>query len=446
MTFRSTTRSPFLLSLAATSFLGVAACSSSTPVTSMDAGADASKTHPDASDAGRETGADTGRDSAGDSGRDARADVVLGDAHHVEASDTTDAHPEASRDAAHDSGYDAGPPALRYVGRTLTDGTSPDGEGACTSTTPCFEWSGTQVIARVAGATSVAIAMSDNGNYFDVYVDGVLQTGSPIIGMSSQSSYTLATGLTASQVHEVRLYKRTEASTAGRTMIQGVTFPSGGMLLPPAEPSARRIEVIGDSISCGYGVLGPTGCTETPAYEDHDESYGAITAHNLGADLHTIASSGRGVYRNDDGTTTTTLPLIYPLTLPYSTPVSTSMWSFSSWVPQAVVIDLGTNDFVMGDPGMPFVTAYVAFLKQIRQSYPNAAIVATNGPMLQEPYNSEAQTYIKSAIMMVNDPKVTFLAFPVQSAPEGCDGHPGPATHMAMATQLTAALKTALGW
>ena len=391
----------------------------------------------------------------GDAGSDSgtRTDAA-GDAAPADAG-THDAGRDASVvDAGRDAnvGVDAGTPALRYVGRTLTDGTSPDGNGNCTAMTPCYEWSGTQVVARFTGATSFSLSMADYGSYFDVYVDNVLQ-GSPVIGSETQSEYVIASGLTASATHEVSLYKRTEASSNGRTQILGYSFPSGGTLLAPAAPFSHRIEVIGDSISCGYGVLGPNAsCTETSAYEDHDDTYGAITARNLDADLYTIASSGRGMYRNVDNTTTGTLPDIYGLALPYGNGTGglwPSAWSFTSFVPDVVVIDLGTNDFVGGDPGTAYESAYVTFLTRVLGNFPNAWIFCTNGPMLTGTSYASAQTYIEAAVATIANPRVTYLAFAMQStnpADQGCDGHPDPATHQAMAAQLTTAIKTALGW
>jgi len=398
---------------------------------------------------------------------DARDAPTLGDAEKESGVPPPDAAGEAAAgdtgthdagrdsavpDAGKEAGVDAGPPALRYIGRTLTDGTSPDGNGNCTAMTPCYEWSGTQVVARFTGATDFSLSMADYGSYFDVYVDGVLQA-SPVIGSESQSDYPLASGLTASATHEVSLYKRTEASSNGRTQILGYSFPTGGTLLPPAAPSGRRIEVIGDSISCGYGVLGPDAtCTETSAYEDHDDTYGAITARSLDADLYTIASSGRGMYRNNDDTTTGTLPDIYGLTLPYGDGAGgfwLSQWDFTSFIPDVVVIDLGTNDFYEGDPGTAYETTYVTFLMRVLSDYPNAWIFCTNGPMLSGASYTSAQTYIQSAVATIASPRVTYLAYPTQSqdaGAEGCDGHPKPATQQAMATQLTAAIKTALGW
>jgi lysophospholipase L1-like esterase len=383
------------------------------------------------------------RDSTVDAPGDAAPDAAIADAP-AEADVVTPV--DSGHDSGHDSGIDAGPPALRYIGRTLTDGTNLDGNGPCTALTPCFEWSGTEIVARFTGASAIDFTMSDYGNYFDVYVDGALQPGT-IIGDPSQTSYSVATGLDPTKVHEVSLYKRTEASLIGRTQAMGVTFPDGGTLLPPAPGAARRIEVLGDSISCGYGVLGPDAtCTETPALEDHDDTYGAITARTLDADLYTIASSGRGVYRNADGTLTTTLPDIYGLALPYVSSGTPSAWDFATWVPDAVVIDLGTNDFVDGDPGAAFVTAYTMFLEQIRHNYPGAYILCTNGPMLADADYTTAAMYIQSAIAAVGDARIAYLAFPTQMGDEGCDGHPDVTTQAAMATRLAPVLKAALGW
>ncbi len=457
--------SPFSLALSLSSLcLLLAACSSGSGNSGgPDATPDATKhgdahtdgssrsdtSHPDVTDAmnesepGRDgdTHLDATRDGGHDAGRDARPRDAAG--------------PDVSDSAAADTGVDAGTPALRYIGRTLTDGTDPDGNGACTVSEPCYEWSGTQVVARFTGATSFALTMSDYGSYFDVYVDGAL-AGTPVVGSSGQTSYTLATGLSASSVHEVSLYKRTEASMSGRTMIQGYTFPGGGgMLLPPTPPAARRIEVVGDSISCGYGVLGPNAsCDGTDlAYEDHADSYGAVAARSLGADLYTIASSGRGMYVNIDGTMTGTIPAIYGLTLPYgmgSGGLWPSAWSFASWEPDAVVIDLGTNDFLYnGDPGAPFEAAYVAFLQRVRQSYPHAWVFCANSPILSGANHTGLEGYIQQALTTLADAKMSYVPFPTQSqdaSAEGCDGHPNVATQAALGAQLTTVIKAALGW
>ena len=52
--------------------------------------------------------------------------------------------------------------------------------------------------------------------------------------------------------------------------------------------------------------------------------------------------------------------------------------------PQAVVINLGTNDISnnKGDPGMPFRDAYRGFVETVRAKYPDALIICMIGPLL----------------------------------------------------------------
>ena len=454
------------IAFSALSCLPFLACSSSSATPSIDAGGDGS--HPqrdaaadhmasapdalttDASDGAADTSSshDALVDARGTDGStvdaprhaDAGADAVsASDAAKDGASDAAkDGASDAAKDAASDVMPDTGAPALAYVGRI--DYGDPTG--------PRFEWPGTEVIARFTG-TTIDLQMTDYGNYFNVIVDGTLQTN-PIIGAGGTSEYPLASGLSAG-THEVIVHRRTEADVS-TTQILGVTFPQGGSLLPPRAPSSRRIEVLGDSISCGLGALGvgPT-CDATNANEDHYVTYGAVAARTLGADLITTAWSGEGGFQNyDDSTAEPPLPGLYPYTLP-NEPSTATLWSFQGFTPDAVVINLGTNDFWNGDPGTGYETAYVTLLTTIRTNYPHAYILCANGPLLLNPDFTTAQTYIQDAIATRNaagDQNLGYLSFGIQSGMlgYGCDYHPDVATHAQMGATLASALQTALGW
>ena len=62
-----------------------------------------------------------------------------------------------------------------------------------------------------------------------------------------------------------------------------------GTLIDFARRPGRLIEVIGDSITCGYGVLGTNGDADCFPTESHWDTYGAIAARALGAEVSTIA-------------------------------------------------------------------------------------------------------------------------------------------------------------
>ena len=99
----------------------------------------------------------------------------------------------------------------------------------------------------------------------------------------------IAQGLAAG-THVVELYRRTEASQ-GEAQFLGFDFGSGKLLSPPAA-KARRIELVGDSISCGYGDEGANqSCPFTADTENHYLSYGALAARAVDAELITVAWS-----------------------------------------------------------------------------------------------------------------------------------------------------------
>jgi hypothetical protein len=195
---------------------------------------------------------------------------------------------------------------------------------------------------------------------------------------------------------------------------------------------------------------GPT-CTASSDNENHYLTFSALTARQLAADLHAIAWSGIGMYRNYGSATASAdaMPSVYARTLASQ---STSTWDFAKWQPHVVVINLGTNDAsTNGDPGTPYETAYLGFVRTLRQKYPDALFVLTIGPML----DGDNLTAIKGHLQKVistrsseGDTKMSFLEFPVQQQADGygCDYHPSAATNAKMATLLTAELKTRLAW
>jgi lysophospholipase L1-like esterase len=329
----------------------------------------------------------------------------------------------------------AGPVGPRFIGRF--DMSKP--------TAPVFEWSGAAISLRFTG-TEIGVTLTDGAsNVFEVIIDGK-QTVVPSI--SGTNKYMLATGLTNGP-HDLLLYRRTEAFW-GDTTFGGFDIDPSAYL--PGDPvPTRRLEVIGDSISAGYGDEGTYPCTFGPATENQYLSYEALAARSVGAELYTEAWSGIGMVRNASGDTTNPrMPTRYPLILPND--ATSATWNFSSYTPDAVVINLGTNDFSTGDPGMAFQTTYVTFVTMLRGHYPNARLFLAVGPMLSGDSYNEAKAYLNGVITdraTAGDKNLALLEFGTQDTVNdgiGCDYHPSLTTHQKMSVKLVAALHTDLGW
>jgi lysophospholipase L1-like esterase len=311
---------------------------------------------------------------------------------------------------------------------------------------PGFGWSGSAMIGRFQG-TGATLRIDGSPNQFAVLVDGVL---SPVLKViSGTTQYALASAL-ASGTHDVVVWKRTEGNQ-GSNRFLGLDVAGGQLLASPASPD-RRIEIYGDSITAGYGLDGQgPNCTFSQDTENHYLTYAALTARALNSELHTVAWSGIGMYRNygSAAASVDAMPAVYARTLPTQT---TSAWGFDSWQPHAVVINLGTNDAsTSGDPGTPYEAAYLDFVRTLRQKYPSTYFVLTIGPMLSGTGLSAIKGHLQAVIQTrlgEGDAQMSFLEFPMQTGADGygCDWHPNAATNAKMATLLTAELKARLGW
>lgn len=161
-------------------------------------------------------------------------------------------------------------PRVRYVGRF--DTTDPAG--------PRCAWSASSVMLKFQG-TGLNVKLGDgSSNAYQVVVDG--KPAAVLTPKGGTHVYSVYRG--TGGPHTVSLVKRTEA-LFGTTPFLGFQLARGGSLLPlPARPR-RRLEVIGDSISCGYGNEARDQTEHfSAATENAYLTYGAIAARTLGAE------------------------------------------------------------------------------------------------------------------------------------------------------------------
>ena len=223
----------------------------------------------------------------------------------------------------------------------------------------------------------------------------------------------------------------------------------------PTPESNLRIEFIGDSITCGYGVEGETayeGFKTTT--ENFMKSYAYLTAQKLGAEYSAVCYSGHGIisgYSNDG--TINADSLVPPYYEQYSkTSDYSEKWDFESAPNDVVVINLGTNDssYIKGDTerSETYAEQYAEFLKTVRSCNPDAYIICTLGTMGGEelyPYIQKAIEQFKSE---TGDERITSYLSTVQDFNAdgvGSDWHPSAKTQQKSAYVLADQICQALG-
>jgi lysophospholipase L1-like esterase len=278
--------------------------------------------------------------------------------------------------------------------------------------------------------------------------------------------------------HTLVLYRKTE-SGYGTTRFNGFTFPNGGAIQPIARPG-RKLLFIGDSIIAGYGAdkIGPydalTSEPPNPAATCPANLYGAdsaaptlvqrknstqalISAENnyvsfaarvgrtLKADTQIVALSGIGISRSRDPGDPT-MEKIYNRVNADS---SSRIFDPAGWQADAIVVNLGTNDFFGSQPGAVFQSKLEDFTKKLRSEYPNAVIVLMIGPMVEFNEKAKLVEYVQTTqtnLDMAGDKKIKVVEVMQNANKVGCEYHPTSDTHQTMGDAIAAEVKLALGW
>ena len=341
-------------------------------------------------------------------------------------------------------------PDIVYTGRISF--TNPD--------RPAWNFPGIQIIAAFEGTSLRMIAKPKSG-YFMAQIDQAEPFKVAFRG-ERDSVVTLATALTDGR-HLVRLMYVIEGYEF-YPEFWGFVLDKGRQLVDAPVLPSRKIEFIGNSITCGYGNEGLKKEEHFDyATENHYYSYASITARNLEAQHWVVARSGIGAYRNYDGPKTgnpeSNMPVQYEYTgyawkpeLRQQPTFLREKWDFSRYQPDVVCINLGTNDLSTNnyDPAL-LKNGYQKLLKMVRQHNPHAKIVFLTGTML---YNQELQLAkrlldeVNAEAQKAGDKEVyRFDMAPIDgNAFYGNDWHPNIYQDEKMAGELTAYLRKLMNW
>jgi hypothetical protein len=243
---------------------------------------------------------------------------------------------------------------------------------------------------------------------------------------------------------------RCNESWQGTCAFLGFTVGPGGAFLPAEPLPARKLMFIGDSVTCGEMTAYAAGRDIKDKINCNARlSYGMILARWLGTQCELVSYGGRGIIRDWQGIrATNNAPQFYALALPDD---PTARWDQARYVPDAIGIQLGTNDFSSGVPDQnEFVDAYVKFIAQVRRDAPAALIFVMDSPIVNDvpvkgPRRTILHYYLEQVVTKAHDVKVILAPLSHYPGVPG-NGHPTGAEHEAMADELEPLLRQALGW
>ncbi|HEY6504040.1 MAG TPA: SGNH/GDSL hydrolase family protein [Chitinophagaceae bacterium] len=323
-------------------------------------------------------------------------------------------------------------PNIQYTGRI--DFTDPK--------FPRFWQPGVYITAKFTGS-SCEIILNDeelwgkNHNYIEAVVDGKavrLQT------KAKRDTIKVAENLLPGE-HTLVICKNTEANI-GYLELVGIRCDQ---LAEPAPKPGRRIEFIGNSITCGTGSdQSAIPCGKGVWQDQHNAflSYGAITARVLNAQYHLSAVSGIGLMHS-----CCNMDVIMPQVFDkVSMRNNTIAWDFKKYQPDVVTICLGQNDGIQDSTA--FTNNYIVFIKKLRVYYPKAMIICLSSPMGDASLTKFMKRTLTAAVKKMNsdgDKKVSSYFFSKQYH-NGCDSHPDLGEHKQIADELTALIRKKMKW
>lgn len=313
-----------------------------------------------------------------------------------------------------------------------------------------FNWPGVVVSANFTGNKLGVRIKGGVSNYFNVWVDD--QPERKIVAINDTVWWYPAQ--LGKGMHKVHLVKRTEAEM-GMATFYGLFISKNGQLLASEPLPERKILFIGNSITCGYGTEGKDKSERfKPSTENCEKSYATIIARAFNAQYQLLSHSGLGMVRNYGDSLRLSIhikPMPARLIYLFDND-STKNYDLKNFLPDAVVINLGTNDFSTQPfpDEADFIVAGKKLIQTIKNTFPGVKIFCITGPMTNEPCYTYTKKIVETVRNEMGTTDIVFVGVPKDllnmSSDLGSDWHPSYRGQIKTANLILPVMSNVMNW
>lgn len=245
------------------------------------------------------------------------------------------------------------------------------------------------------------------------------------------------------QKHNFRLLRLSEARLANATLKQ---FELDGQLLSAPEKNEKFIEILGDSITCGYGNLVPVTVGKPvstyTSSQDASKAYSYLTVTELGVDYSITSRSGIAAlygygYTPELNDEFDNFLNSYNMQCRYRDP---SVKYTPARESDIIIINIGSNDVWSNTAPTPedLPRSIADFALLAKEKSPKAIVIFMTGGIFDGRDN-----VVKEAAKLLGGEEKQYYVCPNTSGYyDGGNGHPSVSQHRIMANELIAFIKS----
>ncbi|MBR1861470.1 MAG: electron transporter RnfD [Lachnospiraceae bacterium] len=254
--------------------------------------------------------------------------------------------------------------------------------------------------------------------------------------------------------HELMIFKRMDGGQHYVSFV-GLELEEGAEVKAPAPLPVKKLEVIGDSVSCGE-VCEAIDCVGKPDPENNEGvfsnswySYSWQVARNLDMELHDTSQGGISLL---NGTGWFNMPDLRGVEssfdkLKYNPPLGMNEWDLNAWKPDVIILAFGQNDAnpedfmkndYMGEKAEGWRAGYEKFIRRLQNLYPSVKIVCATTLLMHDPAWDKAIDEVVSKVNAEDagkKPAVFHYVYKRNGA--ATPGHPRIPEHNEMAAEMT---------